>query len=221
MNLESITDTQSWYKICKIKTSQETEKSLRKFLKPPEKPKVIHTDKTLECGRSCGELTWNHSTSTPHRSETNGVAERAVRRTKEGTCAVLLQPVLDERWWAYSMECCCNLRNIQDLLSGGKTPYERRFGIPVHGPVNPFGALVEYHHVSGKELSRLHQFGPKVLPGLSLGYALIAEICGKEIFWSQTVKNWKRWTHRKLSLRNKRHKNEKCSYSELQMVQQN
>ena len=26
------------------------------------------------------------------------------------------------------MECCCFLRNIQDLLSDGKAPYERRFG---------------------------------------------------------------------------------------------
>ena len=32
----------------------------------------------------------------PHRSETNGFVERAVRRTTEGTSAELLQPVLDE-----------------------------------------------------------------------------------------------------------------------------
>ena len=46
------------------------------------------------------------------------------------------------------MECFTHLRNIQDLLSDGKTPYERRFGIP--------------------------QFGPKVLPGIFLGYAFNA-----------------------------------------------
>ena len=34
---------------------------------------------------SCEDLAWNHRTSTPHRSETNGVAGRAVRRVKEGT----------------------------------------------------------------------------------------------------------------------------------------
>ena len=72
------------------------------------------------------------------------------------------------------MECYCYLRNIQDLLSDGKTPYERRFGIPFNGPVIPFEAMVEYHPISAKDLSRLHQFGPKVLPGRFLGYALSA-----------------------------------------------
>ena len=41
---------------CKTKTSQETERSLRKFLEPPEKPKVIYTDKSLEFGKSCEDL---------------------------------------------------------------------------------------------------------------------------------------------------------------------
>ena len=72
------------------------------------------------------------------------------------------------------MECCCYLRNIQDLLSDGKTPYERRVGIPFNGPVIPFGAMVEYHPISAKDLSRLHQFGAKVLPGRILGCALNA-----------------------------------------------
>ena len=137
-----------------------------KVLEPTRKPKVIYTDNFLECGKSCEELSWNHCTSTPHRSETNGIAERAVRRVKEGTSAVLLQSGLDNEWWADSMECYCYLRNIQDLLSDGKTPHERRFGIPFNGPVIPFGAMVEYHPISAKDLSRLHQFGPKVLPGI-------------------------------------------------------
>ena len=41
---------------------------------------------------------------------------------KEGTSAVLLQSGLGNEEWPDSMECCCNLRNIQDLLSDGKTP---------------------------------------------------------------------------------------------------
>ena len=123
---------------CKTKTSQETEKSLQKLLEPTRKPKVIYTDKSLEFGKSCEDLSWNHCTSTPHRSETNGIAERAVRRTQEGTPAVLLQSGLDEKLWANSPECYCYLRNMQDLLSDGKTLHERWFGVPFKGPVIPF-----------------------------------------------------------------------------------
>ena len=113
---------------CKNKTSQETQRSLQKFLEPERKPKVIYTDNSLEFGKACEDLSWNHCTSTPHRSETNGIAERAVRRVKEGTSAVLLQSGLNESWWADSMECYTYLRNVTDLLSDGKTPYERRSG---------------------------------------------------------------------------------------------
>ena len=72
------------------------------------------------------------------------------------------------------MECYTYLRNIQDLLSDGKTPYERRFGEPFKGLIIPFGSLVEYYLISAKDQSRIHQFGKKVLPGLFLGYALYA-----------------------------------------------
>ena len=157
---------------CKTKTSQETQRSLQKFLEPNRKPKVIYTDNSLEFGKACE--TWNHCTYTPHRSETNGIAERAVRRVKDGTSAVLLQSGLNESWWADSMECYTSLRNIQDLLSDGKTPYERRFGQPFKGPIIPFGSLVEYLPFTAKDQSRFHQFGKKVLPGLFLGYALYA-----------------------------------------------
>ena len=37
-----------------------------------------------------------------------------------------------------------------------------------------FGSLVEYHPISAKDQSRIHQFGKKILPGLFLGYALYA-----------------------------------------------
>ena len=113
VNLETITGTLSWYKIlllkwvqsypCKTKSSHEMEKSLKKFLEPSQRPKVVYTDISLEFGQACEDLSWNDRTSTPHRSETNGNAERAVRRVKEGTSAVLLQSGLDERWWSDSM----------------------------------------------------------------------------------------------------------------------
>ena len=93
--------------------------------------------------KTCEDQAWNHSTST-HRSETNGIAEIAIRREKEGTSAVLLQSGLDERWWSDSLDFCCHLRNVQDLLADGKTPDDRRFGEPfMKGPIIPFGAMAE------------------------------------------------------------------------------
>ena len=83
------------YQNTKHKTSQETQRSLQKFLEPERKPKVIYTDNSLEFGKACEDLSWNHCTSTPHRSERNGIAERAVRRVTEGTSAVLLQSGLN------------------------------------------------------------------------------------------------------------------------------
>ena len=47
---------------CKTKTSQETERSLQKFLEPNRKPKVIYTDNSLEFGKACEDLSWNHCT---------------------------------------------------------------------------------------------------------------------------------------------------------------
>ena len=44
---------------CKTKTSQETQKNLLKFLEPARKPKVIYTENSVECGKSCEELSWN------------------------------------------------------------------------------------------------------------------------------------------------------------------
>ena len=97
------------------------------------------------------DLSWNHCTSTPHRSETNGIAERgAVRRVKEGTSAVLLQARLNENWWADSMECYTYLLNVTGLLFDGKMHYKRRFGQPFKGPIIPFDSLVEYYTISAK-----------------------------------------------------------------------
>ena len=180
--LRTIIDMQSWCRTwppngssrirAKRKLLRETQKRLQNFLEPTRKPKVNYTDKSFEFGKAWEDLSWNHCTSTPHRSETNG---RAVRRVKEGTSAVLLQSGLDEKWWADSMECYCLLRNIQDLLSDGKTPYQRRSENHLMARLFRLErCLNEYHPISARDLSRLHQFGPKVLPGIFLGCVLSA-----------------------------------------------
>ena len=66
------------------------------------------------------------------------------------------------------------LRNIQDLLSDGKT--HKKDGLENHskGQKFLFGAMVEYHPISARDQSRLHQFCKKVLSGICLGCELIA-----------------------------------------------
>ena len=88
-------------------------------MEPDRKLKVIYTDNSFKFGKACEDLSWNHCTSTPHRSETYGIAERVVRRVKEGTSAVLLQSGLNESWWADSLECYTYLRNVTDLYLMG------------------------------------------------------------------------------------------------------
>ena len=61
---------------------------LVKFLEPSKAPKVVYTDNLMEFGKASEVLIWNHRTATRHRSETNGIAERAARRVKEGASAV-------------------------------------------------------------------------------------------------------------------------------------
>ena len=57
------------YYPCKNKNSQETKKSSRKFLEQSQKPKVVFSDNSLEFGKSCGALSWNHRTPTLYCSD--------------------------------------------------------------------------------------------------------------------------------------------------------
>ena len=56
----------------------------------------------------------------------------------------------------------------------GKRLYELRFREPLSAPIIPFGSLFEYHLISAKNESRLHQLGMKVLSGIFIGYVLCA-----------------------------------------------
>ena len=126
-------------------------------------------------GKACEDLSWNNCTSTPHRSQTHGIAERAVRRVKK---KVRLLYCCNQVWMKdggqtpWNAIPICETFKVSCLM--GRARMERRFGEPSKGPIIPFGSLVEYYFISAKDQSRIHQFGKKVLPGLFLGYALYA-----------------------------------------------
>ena len=78
------------------------------------KPKVIYIDNSLEFGKACADLSWNHCTSTPHRSETNGIAGSAQSERRYLCNIVAIRS--GKNWCAVCMKCYTYLRNIQDLL---------------------------------------------------------------------------------------------------------
>ena len=153
------------------KNAHETLKSFQRFLGPQTKAKHTYTDGSKEFEKALDEMSMSHDTSTPHRSQTNGVAERAVRRAKEGTTCALIQSEWNEEKWPEAMMCYHFLRNVTDLLANtGKTAYESRFQKAFKGPKIPFGAEVTYLPITEKDIKRLHKFGPKVLSGIFQGY---------------------------------------------------
>ena len=111
----------------KTKLHKKPREACKSSWNPRGNQKSFCTDNSLEFLKACEDLSWNHCTSTPHRSETNGIAERAVRRVQEGTSAVLLQSGLNESWSADSLECYTYLRNMHGLSSDGKTPYGKTY----------------------------------------------------------------------------------------------
>ena len=182
---------------CKTKTSQETQRSLQKFLEPDRKPKVIYTDNSLEFGKACEDLSWNHCTSTPHRSETNGIAERAVRRVKEGTSAVLLQSGLNENLWADSMECYTYLRNVQDLLSDGKNHMRDVLGNHLKDRLFHLVHWLSITLSLRKTSQESINLERKSYLDCSSDTLCTREEFGRVTYWLQTLRSWKRWTHLK------------------------
>ena len=65
-------------------------------------------------------------------------------------------------------------KRARSLLSYRKRPCEIRFGEPFKGPIIRFGSMIECHPISAKDLSRLHQFGKKVLPSTFFDHVLYA-----------------------------------------------
>ena len=94
----------------------------------------------------------------------------------------LLQSCLDEKWRADFMEYIFLSVN----LFNGKTPNERRLGVPFKGPIILFEAIVEYHSISVRLESLVDLF-------FFFGYALHAGRTGKRKNWSRTLKDGQIW----------------------------
>ena len=127
---------------------------------PSEKPKVIYSN-TLEFGQACEELSWNHGTSTPFRSETNGIADK--QNQGRNICSTVT--IWLGRTMVGGFRGVCYPRNVLGEL--------------VKGPAIPFGSTVEYHPVSTKNQSRLHRCGKKVF--VTWNFSRICIVCGRNL----------------------------------------
>ena len=189
-----------------------------KFLKPDRNPEVIYTDNSLKFGKACEDLSWNHCTSTPHRSEINGFCRKRSAQSEGRHLCCSVATSLNESSWADAMECYTYLRNVTDLLPDGKTPYERRFGNPLEGPIIP--SITLWLRRTSQESINLER---KSYLGCSSNLLCTRWECGKVTHWSQTLRSWKRWTHRNYSKKtqceksdiSRRKKENSCSQSQM------
>ena len=110
-----------------------------------------------------------HDTSTPRRSESNGVAEQAVKRVSEGSKASLVQSGLGHIWWRESAVCAADDMAITPA-DGQPSAYEQRRGEPFPGQILPFGCGIQYRVASKKHKNESDAFGGPTRHGLFMGY---------------------------------------------------
>ena len=82
----------------------------KKSLKGPEEEKgckLLYSDGSGEIGRSSIMMSMRHDTAVAHKPQTNGVAEAAVKRAKEGTSCALDQSGFTSAWWVQALICFC------------------------------------------------------------------------------------------------------------------
>ena len=114
-------------------------------------PGRIFTDNSPAFVKAFQDLQWTHDTQTPHCSETNVIAERAVRRVREGTTTATVQSGLPDQWWDCAVECYCHMRNVHDKTADDKTWCEKRFGVTFDGLLMPFEANISDKPASSKD----------------------------------------------------------------------
>ena len=178
---------------CKTKTSQETQRSLQKFLEPNSKPLVIYIDLAKLVKIFLGIIVRRHHTD---RKQMGLLREQYADWKK----VLRLQYCCNQVWkngGQIPWNAFLFLRNIQDLLSDGKTPYERCFGELFKWPIIPFGSLVEWLPSFCERPVKNPTIWKVSLTWIVPWIRIVRGKFGRVTYWSQTVRSWTRWTHRK------------------------
>ncbi len=116
----------------------------------------VYTDNAKEFAKAMKDLKLLHDKSTPYRPQTNGVAERAVKRVKEGTAAVLLQSRLVDDWWREAAECFCFCEQHNRRFGGRTDTLRKTIWHQVLCTINAFWM--------SREIQSIFTEGPRKVP---------------------------------------------------------
>ena len=150
------------------RTQAEVVRALSEFTGPRARVGTFRSGSAPELLAASAELGWGHESSTPSVSETNAVAERAVRAVVEGARALLSRAHLPLATWPYAVKYFCFALNIRIL--GGDSAWHRRFQKGhFRGPVIPFGAQVQFLLPKRVQLIQ-GKWQERAVDGVLLGY---------------------------------------------------
>jgi len=136
------------------------------------KIKAAYSDGSEEIQAACKQLCIPHTTSTPGRPRSNGVAERTVRQVITGVRVALHSAGLPDPFWQYAARHWCHGYNITPgEKPGQRSAYFYKWGHDFAGQLIPFGALIRYK--VGPLKQRLwSKLQAQSVPGIFLGYKL-------------------------------------------------
>ena len=147
------------------KSAEYTTQALLQFA-GAEKIQSFRCDNFQEFKSAAQSLKWPRSTSTPGKPQSNGLAERWVRTSKEGTAASRLRGGASIQWSRFAGPCFAFHHNTSGKQ---ESPYFERHKVECNTSKIPFFALVEFIPTPSTD-EPLHSMGPKVFDGLFLGY---------------------------------------------------
>ena len=179
---------------CKSKTSQETQRSLHKFLEPDRKHRVIYTDNSSEFCKACeGIIVRRHHTD---RKQVISLKEQYAESKKAPLpycCNQVWIKIGGQVLWnvtpfceTFKISCLMGKLHTRDVL--GNRFKDRSFRL-VH-----WLSITLFLRKTSQESINLER--------KSCLYCSSETLCtrgeiGRVTYWLQTLRSWKRWTHQK------------------------
>ena len=152
------------------RSHEDTVAAMKHWQKPGEVIESFRADNAPELSSAARERGWRNPTSTPGDARSNGLAERMVRRVKQGIKINLSQSGLHKSWWPYGGRHFTFARRA-NMVDGDSTYNKRHAQGHCKAKRIMFGQLVDYLPTpSPKETKRLKDFVNRTRTGLLVGY---------------------------------------------------